>query len=83
MADLNAALQAAANDAIAEEGGIVTGFVAMVTYIGADGERYWQMAQADEQGIPATLGIAQLILMTVKGHASARLFAFEEDPDEG
>lgn len=72
-----AAVDAAARDAIAGEGGIVTGFVALVTYLDAEGRRCWSLAAGEDQGLAQSLGMADILEMTVRAQVEA---AFLADP---
>lgn len=74
-----AAVEAGARDAIADSGGMVTGFIALVTYLDADGNRCWSMAAGDEQGLAQSLGMADILEMTVRAQVEAAFFAEPED----
>lgn len=73
------AVEAAARDAIADSGGMVTGFIALVTFIDADGDRCWSMAAGDEQGLAQSLGMADILEMTVRAQVEAAFFAATEE----
>jgi hypothetical protein len=73
------AVEAAARDVLADQGGMVTGFVALVTYLDAEGDRCWSMAAGQEQGLAQSLGMADILEMTVRAQVEAAFFRQEDD----
>lgn len=73
------AVEAAARDAVAGQAGMVTGFVALVTYLDGDGERCWAMSVGTEQGLAQSLGMADILNMTVQAQVAAAFFASDDD----
>lgn len=76
-----AAVEEAARDAIADGGGMVTGFIALVTYIDTTGNRCWSMAAGEEQGLAQSLGMADILEMTVRAQVEAAFFASSEEDE--
>lgn len=72
------AVENAARDALADAGGMVTGFVALTTYLDAEGERCWSLSVGQDQGLAQSLGMANILEMTVRAQVEAAFFA---DPD--
>jgi hypothetical protein len=64
------AIQQAVDEFIGSEGGIITGFVCLVTYFDKDGRRMWVYAEAKDQPVHTSLGISELIKLHVNGAAS-------------
>lgn len=71
---VSAAIESAARDTLSADGAMVTGFVALVTYIDADGARCWAMAAGEEQGLPQSMGMADILEMTVRAQVSESFF---------
>lgn len=76
---VSTAVEQAARDALADAGGMVTGFVALTTYLNADGDRCWSLSCGAEQGLAQSLGMADILEMTVRAQVEAAFFAEPED----
>lgn len=59
-------VQDAISDVLAQEGGMLTGFVLSVDYLDADGEQGWQYAQAEDQSATSTLGMLRWYTLHVE-----------------
>jgi hypothetical protein len=68
------AMEGAARDALADAGGMVTGFVALTTYLNAQGERCWSLSVGADQGLAQSLGMADILDMTVRAQVEAAFF---------
>lgn len=54
-------------------GGIVTGFVGLVSYTNIDGDLNWSLIGGQNQGILMTLGMVDVIIMLVDEQAQEML----------
>jgi hypothetical protein len=58
---LSAVVESALNEAIGTAGGILTGFLGLVTFLDEDGERFYRLVAGTEQNTILSLGMSRAI----------------------
>ena len=79
---VSAAVEKASRDTVADSGGMITGFVSLVTFIDNDGCRCWAMATGEDQSLAQSLGMADILESMIRAQVEVAFMASPDEDDE-